>query len=433
MAAPSRPRYRGWMRTLLVGRSTRWRPARLAVVVVGLLLAAGCRLGDGSSVPGAAVWTDGVFDDWDGVAASLVDPTGDAAPGSPVDFGAVAVRDDPRFLHFLIDLGDTVTAQGMPGSVELVLDADGDAGTGGTHGGVDGADLSVILSRQREPAAGARVGGGGGAGVGAHGAGVGIRRIGPDGPGEMEAAGVVGLLVAPTHSSDRFELRVERGGSVAMGGVVAGRLRYLWRGEVADETAIFRHALGTEPGGEPPLRGAEEVARAPGTHRVVVWNASSRSFHRNRDAFQRVLRGLAPDVVLLDEVHADVTMEELVRFGEGLVAGVGGELDGEVLEARDVGGGAGGWRGVGAAKRAMRRKRGAGGWRGVGAASAPWSARGAWTREGCGVWPASTTRRGRSNGGRARWGRGRGWGGWRLRPRWRGRRRRGGCRRRERG
>ena len=277
-----------------------WRFVTCCAGALALVGAAAC--GDVRTT----VWTDGDFGDWEGIAPAAVDPLGDAGRGSPVDLRSVAVQDDPRFLHFLLDLGDTVTAQGMRGSVEVVLDSDGDSSTGGPYGGVEGADLAIVLSREV------------GADSDVHGAGVGIRRIGPDGPGEVEGSAAVGLLVAPTHSSDRFELRVERGAGVAMGSVVAGRLRYVRGGDVVDETPIFTHALAGEPGGGPPLHSADDVARAPGTHRVVVWNVSSRSFRANRRAFQRVLAGLAADVVLLDEVYADVTMEELARFGEGI-------------------------------------------------------------------------------------------------------------------
>lgn len=271
--------------------------------VLALVGAAAC------SDPRVPVWTDGDFDDWEAIVPVAVDPMGDAGRGSPVDLRSVAMQDDPRFLHALIDVGATVTVQGMQGSVEMVLDSDGDSSTGGPYGGVEGADLAIVLSR--EVAASSDL----------HGVGAGIRHVGPDGPGEVEGSAVVGLLVSPTHSSNRFELRVERGAAVATGSVVVGRLRYLRGGDVVDETPIFTHALVTEPGGDPPLWGADDVARAPGTHRVVVWNVSSRSFRANRRAFQRVLAGLAADVVLLDEVYADVTMEELVRFGEGLRVG----------------------------------------------------------------------------------------------------------------
>lgn len=282
-------------------------------------LTAGCAVDP--SAHERAVWTDGGFDDWEGVDAVVAEPAGDVPVGSPVDLGEVAMQDDPRFLHFLIDLGDTVTVQGMRGSVELVLDTDGDVGTGGTYGGVDGADLAVVLTRQPEPE---RDG---------HGVGVGIRRVGPGGAGEMEQASRVGLLVSPTHSSDRFEVRLDRAAvaevtgerrsvgqraAAGPGDAVAGRLRYLRGGAVVDETAVFRHTLATQPGEDPPLLGADAVARRSGTRRVVAWNVSSLSFRNNQDAFRRVVAALAPDVLLLDEIHFTVTPEDLARFTRDL-------------------------------------------------------------------------------------------------------------------
>ena len=249
------------------------------------------------------VWTDGAFDDWDGVPPTVTDSLGDTPPGSPVDLGAVAIQDDSRFLHLLVDLGHTVTAQGMPGSVEVVLDADGDAGTGARYAGVAGADLAIVLSRQTDPAADA------------HGAGVAIRRIGPDGVGDLERASAIGLLMAPTHSSDRFEVRIDRG---AAGSTLTGRLRYLRSGAVVDETPVFAHTLATAPGDHPPPLGTDALLKPPGSFRVVTWNVSDGNFRATPDAFQRVLSALKPDVVLLDEVYADVTMADLARFSDGL-------------------------------------------------------------------------------------------------------------------
>jgi len=277
-------------------------------------LTAGCAVDP--SVARPPVWTDGDFGDWEGVASLVVDPIGDVPAGSPVDLGGIAVQEDPRFLHFLIDLGHTVTVQGLRGSVELVLDLDADAAprTGGSYGGVDGADLVVILTRQAEPE------------QDRHGAGVGVRSVGPD---EVEPASRVGLLVSPTHSSDRFEVRLDRAAVAEAtgawrgprpGGVVAGRLRYVRAGDVVDQTPVFRHALTTAPGGEPPPLGAEAVARVPGALRVVTWNVSSMSFRNNQDAFRRVVAALAPDVLLLDEIYFAVTREDLARFTRGLVA-----------------------------------------------------------------------------------------------------------------
>ncbi|MYE16334.1 MAG: hypothetical protein F4Y07_07625, partial [Gemmatimonadetes bacterium] len=145
-----------------------------ATALVALI--AGCAVDP--PVPRPPVWTDGDFGDWEGVAPLVVDPIGDVPAASPVDLGGLTVRDDPRFLHFLIDLGHTVTVQGLRGSVELVLDIDADAApsTGGSYGGVEGADLVVILTRQAEPE------------HDRHGAGVGVRSVGARGPGEVEPA-----------------------------------------------------------------------------------------------------------------------------------------------------------------------------------------------------------------------------------------------------
>lgn len=290
--------------------------SRIAATAL-VALTAGCAVDPPAPQP--PVWTDGEFGDWEGVAPVLVDPIGDVSAGSPVDLGELAVQDDPRFLHFLIDLGHTVTVQGLRGSVELVLDLDAYAApaTGGSYAGVEGADLIVILTRQAEPE------------QDRHGAGVGVRSFGPNGPGEVEPASRVGLLVSPTHSSDRFEVRLDRAAVAEATGVwrearpgsaLAGSLRYVRAGDVVDQTPVFRHALTTAPGGEPPLLGSTAVARVPDALRVVAWNVSSLSFRNNQEAFRRVVAALTPDILLLDEIYFAATREDLARFTQGLAA-----------------------------------------------------------------------------------------------------------------
>ena len=60
------------------------------------------------------------------------------------------------------------------------------------------------------------------------------------------------------------------------------------------------------------------MARTPNALRVVTWNVSDENFRDRPEAFRRVLAALAPDVLLLDEVFAEVTQGELVRFGDML-------------------------------------------------------------------------------------------------------------------
>lgn len=300
---------------------------KVAAVSCGVVLAGivGCDAADAPAPPADIIWADGTFDDWRRVPPVAIDAVGDTPPGSPLDLQAVFVRDDPRFIHLLIELGDTVTAQGLHGSVEVVLDGDGDLGTGGSYGGVEGADLAIVLSRQWDPAADG------------HGAGVGVRWIGGRGPHDIESASSVGLLVSPTHSSDRFEVRLDRLGMQRNGFVerseetgtttegeprheaggavrLTGRVRYVRGGAVVDETPVFTYTLATAPGEPPPLLGVEVVARTPGALRVVTWNVSDGNFRNHEEAFGRVLAALEPGVVLLDEVYADVTMADLERF-----------------------------------------------------------------------------------------------------------------------
>ena len=272
---------------------------------------AGCAAPSPSpNVRPAQIWTDGLFGDWRGVRDAVSDAHGDAAAGSAVDLGSVRVHDDPSFLHLLVEMGDTVTIQAMPGTLEIVMEIGGDPGTGYSYGGVASADLVVVLSRLWGQG-------------GSRGAGVGIRRLGRGDPKSVESASSVGLLVAPTHSSDRFEVRLDRRAladwsGIEAGDVIAGRLRYLEADSVADETELFHHELATYPGPEPPLVSAEFVARASGTLRVVAWNVADGGFRDRRPAFQRVLKALNPNVLLLDEIHADVTQGDLERFGEAL-------------------------------------------------------------------------------------------------------------------
>ncbi len=297
------------------------------------------------SVDTDPIWTDGAFGDWTHALPQPEDPIGDALEGSAVDLGAVLVQDDPNYLHLLLDVGRVVTIQGMRGLVEVILNADGDLGTGARWGDVEGADLVAVLSRPVDTNAWS-------AGHIAdtiaqelHGAGVAIRRIGTGGAGDLESADQVGLLLAPTHSSDRFEVRLSRIGAApaahgdadttgtragalppaAAGAVITGQVRHLRHNTVLDETPVFRHVLAASPGNPPPLLDIQAVRKDAGTFRVVAWNVSDGNFRQERAAFQRILRALGPDAALLDELPADITQAELEAFSRGMDTGAGAE------------------------------------------------------------------------------------------------------------
>ena len=287
------------------------------VALSGLVLigAGSCR----STTRSVPVWTDGVPDEWASVAPAAADAEDDVPAASAVDLRSIRVMDDGRFLHFLLDVGRPVTAQGMVGHVEIVLDGDGDPDTGITFAGVDGADLVVILSRPGpDPLM--------------HGAGVGVRLATDGEMGPIVDVIGTGLLVTPTHSSDVFEIRLERGVELGdavrlgalSGSTLTGTVRFLAEGNEIDALGPFRHIVGTGLSPAAPRIGIDDLAKPDGTVRMVVWNVSDGSFRRRTAAFARVLDALSPDVVLLDEVYADITAGALdeffgqVRNGEGI-------------------------------------------------------------------------------------------------------------------
>lgn len=261
--------------------------------------------GDGSGPDAPSVVLDGEFSDWD-AAQPLLDDPADAAPGAEVDITRVLARDTPAWLYLSIDLGRDVNIQSMLGGVEILVDADDDPATGARHAGMDGVDFVVGLS-PANPAFPGTPGGG--------------FRIGV--PGEKEAgpsrsAYDLDVAAAPTAASNRYELRIARGGADDGFGVLgdAVRLKLLHRpaGTVADETEVVRYVFSTAPGPAPTAPSIEPVLRpVEGSFRVAHLNVAGERFVDPAD-HAALLAAVRPDVILLDEVHGGVTEAFLVDF-----------------------------------------------------------------------------------------------------------------------
>ena len=68
------------------------RSSRVTAAVL-VALTAGCAVEPPAERP--PIWTDGDFDDWEGVAALVVDPTGDVPAGSPWTWAPLPYRTTP--------------------------------------------------------------------------------------------------------------------------------------------------------------------------------------------------------------------------------------------------------------------------------------------------------------------------------------------------
>jgi hypothetical protein len=252
------------------------------------------------------VVTDGRFQEWDRVPTLLVDPA-DVPETSAVDLGAVQAAADGRHLFFTLETRREVNAQAMRGTISILLDTDADPETGTTVEGFPGVDLVVELSRED------RIDPDG------YGSGMALREAMPEGAlGERANGSLRDLLVAPTHSADRFEIRLGRmeeggGGRSDLEGPAAG-VAFIFKAEgvVVDRTepAVLRLPR-LNPG--PPGRWFESFDPR-GDLRVVVWNVSSENFRDQPERFARILGALEPDVLLLDEVYGAVTELELQLF-----------------------------------------------------------------------------------------------------------------------
>ncbi len=238
---------------------------------------------------------DGKFGDWRDVAVVLDDPAD--APRAAVDFGALRVTHDDRFVYLLIELGRTVNVQRLKGRIDILLDVDADGKTGRTVLGMRGVDLIIEFS-PRDPGNPDRAG---------RGAAVSF----PTDRGDRRQLSpyTIGLVAAPTYAGDVVELRMERGGafpgakSLFSADSIRGRLVYLDRnGTVLDDTSVFAYDLTpVEP--VPADRGTDPLARPAGTQlRVMTWNTGMDGLRTRPRSFERILHAIDPDVILFQEL-----------------------------------------------------------------------------------------------------------------------------------
>lgn len=252
-----------------------------------------------------AIQLDGEFGDWAGVPALVTDPA-DAAAESPADLGRLWATDDPEWMYLSVEVGPEVNVQAMAGELHLVIDADGDAATGGSRWGMDGAEFEIVMSRMDSPQ------------PGGFGAGFGVRTIEDDSIGPLGSAYGLRIAALPTYASDRFELRIARAGQPdgfgRFGASIRGTLAAVREGRVLDRTDVWSYSFASASGTAGVEPDISPLLDPPsGSFRVAAWNVSEGSF-RSPANHARILAAVRPDVVLLDEVHGDATLDDLAAF-----------------------------------------------------------------------------------------------------------------------
>ena len=274
---------------------------RVATALLGVLLGS-CT----SQVRVPEVLLDGHFEDWP-TSPVVVDPVGDIDAEAAVDLGRIWVQDDPRFLYISFETSRPINAQLARGTVRVALDIDGDPTTGSTVDGVPGVDWSIDLSHRPD---GAQLG-----------AGMRVFPVSATGTLDGISGYPIDLMASPTHSATRFELRLGRtrvlpglDAASFVGDSVTLTLTFEDAEGRTDPTEPVRYEFVTEAVYGPRLKDNRFVHPTEGVTRLVTWNVSGQSFYDHPDAFARVLGGLDPHVITLDELPGSIELQELQTF-----------------------------------------------------------------------------------------------------------------------
>jgi hypothetical protein len=142
--------------------------------------------------------------------------------------------------------------------------------------------------------------------------------VGPAVLGDYRSAYDLGVVALPTWSATRFELRIARSGTfdgvARLGNTVRARLVFEASNGTVTALPSAHYAFSTPrvPNTNTNLVSAIP-SKATGAVRVAQWNVSEGSF-RSPANHAKLLAAVEPDVVLLDEAHAETSNSTLADF-----------------------------------------------------------------------------------------------------------------------
>ncbi|MBD3348384.1 MAG: hypothetical protein GF400_04200 [Candidatus Eisenbacteria bacterium] len=259
--------------------------------------------------PQRPIAVDGDFGEWETSDASFADERGDA---DGLDLVSVSVRSDAARVAFLIELSPELNLQ-SGNELTLVIDADADASTGDEIHGV-GAELVWTFGRRRGS-------------------------LWRDGRMRQAEQSELGLLQAPTVSSDTFEVSFARspGGEGANavaraaaedppssespaprrfapgreaadehGRLIESRVSFVLVDERAGSGDRLPDAgaatVALSDGPPPPPREVSLEKEDPDDIRVLTYNVLFDGLFKRPSAFLRILRAIEPDIICFQEI-----------------------------------------------------------------------------------------------------------------------------------
>ena len=232
---------------------------------------------------------DGDFSDWAQIQPMARD--GGDAPANPMDIGDVRAISDGRSLFMHLTMARPVALQGLPGTLHVVIDADGNPATGQMQHGLDGAD--VVVDCSPSPGGGFTV----------------SRFPRVAGRPAAEAWTAVNFRYAPRHADTQVEWRLD----LPETSNVRVRLAFAVAGKVVDDTPVLSIDVPrpVRPALTPGAGEADPLARpAASSVRVAVWNVAG-MLPWSAEGLARIVDAIDPDILLLDEIWPGIDARSL--------------------------------------------------------------------------------------------------------------------------
>lgn len=246
------------------------------------------------------ILVDGEYTDWETLTILDTDASRDGA-SSGVDFGKVQVYNDRDFVFLYLEVGSTINLQDL-NDVTLYIDIDNNTNTGSATSGI-GADLIYAFGDRSGSYRG-----------------INIRHAD------------IGMITAPTVTSDRFEIAIKRsftanGTPVSMGNTI----KFL----VRDNSSAGGDAVPSANGGLAytftdmqlvSLPSYSITKTTPSHLRVMSYNVERDGFFTaNRiPSYTRILKAVQPDIIGFQEIYNN-TSEQIAAQVETMLPSAEGE------------------------------------------------------------------------------------------------------------
>lgn len=222
---------------------------------------------------------DGRFDEW--------------PPSDNRETWCVQGHVDERSISiFLQQPGPATVFQQLDEPLMIGLDLDDDIGTGCPLEELTGCDLIFEMSPS---------------GKGRRGGGVTAVSWKPDGFRLQESPYKFGFVLAPSTASRRHEIRIDRDATAVIGDSIRVVLQ-------PEPEVVIEHDIAVPKVRDVDPAGSSIPVKSSGAVRALSWNIEFGGILKRPDHVRSVLEALQPDILLLQEIQSNQSIDELVRF-----------------------------------------------------------------------------------------------------------------------